>query len=315
MLLNVQNLHCFAPGRIEIVRGLNLSLEEGEVLGIVGESGSGKTMTMRSLMGILPEGVHAEADSILFDGQDLTKLNEVERRKIRGRSLAMVFQDPMTSLNPLRKIGFHLEEVLTRSCDLSKHDAAKEALSLLKRVGITEPESYLKRYPHELSGGMRQRVLIAMALACKPKLLIADEPTTALDVTIQAQILALIKELQAETGMAVALITHDLGVVAGLCRRVVVMYAGMILEDAPVDELFAAPLHPYTRALLNAAPSLDEARGRRLESIPGFPPSFENPPSGCPFAPRCSLAQKACTEKLPPLEGEEHKTRCQMKNL
>jgi oligopeptide/dipeptide ABC transporter ATP-binding protein len=238
-------------------------------------------------------------------------------RSLRGKEIAMIFQDPMTSLNPLKRIGSHIEEVLLRHTPASRAEAAQGALTLLARVGNPAPQERVRQYPHELSGGMRQRVLIAMALACRPKLLIADEPTTALDVTIQAQILALIRSLRDNEGMAVVLITHDLGVVASLCHRVAVMYAGLIMEEGSVDEIFSEPLHPYTCALLRSVPSIAEREQTRLLTIEGQPPSMLAPPPGCPFAPRCAKADSACTAALPPMRSAAavpdtggHRARC-----
>jgi oligopeptide/dipeptide ABC transporter ATP-binding protein len=316
-LLEVKNLRCaFAAGgeTLFAVRGIDLTLKQGEILGIVGESGSGKTLTMRSIIQILPPRARMTADKLSFAGEDLLAQTERSLRGIRGRDISMVFQDPMTSLDPLVRIGSHVEEVLLRHTSMKKADARKEAVSLLRRVGIRDPEERAGQYPHELSGGMRQRVLIAMALACRPKLLIADEPTTALDVTIQAQILQLIRSLQENEGMTVALITHDMGVVAGICHRVAVMYAGLIMEEGPVDDMFSRPLHPYTIALLGSVPVIHQNRDsqKRLHAIPGQPPSIRENLPGCPFAPRCPSAERECIQALPEMKSfaGEHKVRC-----
>ncbi|MDR1326110.1 MAG: ABC transporter ATP-binding protein [Treponema sp.] len=320
LLLSARNLRCvFNPKRrsVEVVRGIDLTLFSGEILGIVGESGSGKTMAMRSIIQILPDNAVRTADALDFNGIDLLSQTENAMRSLCGKEIAMIFQDPMTSLNPLKRIGAHIEEVLLRHTPISRAAAAQEALTLLARAGIPAPKERARQYPHELSGGMRQRVLIAMALACRPKLLIADEPTTALDVTIQAQILALLRSLRDNEGMAVILITHDLGVVASFCHRVAVMYAGLIMEEGSVDEIFSDPLHPYTRALLRSVPSIDEREQTRLLTIEGQPPSMLEPPQGCPFAPRCAQADGACTQALPPMrpattgyDTSEHCARC-----
>jgi oligopeptide/dipeptide ABC transporter ATP-binding protein len=316
-LLEVKNLRCgfVATGEtIFAVRGIDLTLRQGEILGLVGESGSGKTLTMRSIIQILPLRARMTADTLSFAGTDLLALTEKSLRGIRGRDISMIFQDPMTSLDPLARIGKHVEEVLLRHTSLKKAEARDETISLLHRVGIRDSEERLGQYPHELSGGMRQRVLIAMALACRPRLLIADEPTTALDVTIQAQILQLIRSLQENEGMAVALITHDMGVVASICHRVAVMYAGLIMEEGPVDDIFSRPLHPYTIALLRSVPVIDQDRGsqKRLHAIPGQPPSIQESLPGCPFAPRCPSVGSECVRGLPKMEARtaEHKVRC-----
>ncbi|MDR3148314.1 MAG: ABC transporter ATP-binding protein [Treponema sp.] len=316
-LLELQGLRCaftLEGRRVEVLRGVSLTLHRSEILGLVGESGSGKTLTMRSVIRMLPHNALMEAETLRFAGVELGALPEEALRAIRGRDISMIFQDPMSSLNPLKRVDRHIMEVLLHHGYSDRRQIRGEALSLLRRVGIPSAETRMRQYPHELSGGMRQRVLIAMALACKPKLLIADEPTTGLDVTIQAQILALIRTLQQKDGMAVVLITHDLGVVATLCHRVAVMYGGLILETASVDELFAGPLHPYTRALLRSVPAIHQGRERqgRLAVIEGQPPSVLHMPPGCPFAPRCALAGPECEEALPPMEdyGGGHSARC-----
>jgi oligopeptide/dipeptide ABC transporter ATP-binding protein len=315
-LLAVKNLRCgfIIEGRpVGVVRGVDLSVNEGEILGLVGESGSGKTMTMRSIMQMLPLGARMEADVLSLAGKNLLGQGEVFLRNIRGRDISMIFQDPMTSLDPLMRVGDHIEEVLLRHTAMKRAEIRQELVSILGRVGIREPEIRIRQYPHELSGGMRQRVLIAMALACRPRLLIDDEPTTALDVTIQAQILTLIRSLKENEGMAVVLITHDMGVVASLCQRVAVMYAGFILEEGPVDDIFSRPLHPYTGSLLRSIPIIDQNhKKRRLAAIPGQPPSILDPPPGCPFTPRCPMAAPQCSRALPELQtySGDHRARC-----
>ncbi|AEF85379.1 dipeptide transport ATP-binding protein DppD [Treponema primitia ZAS-2] len=316
-LLEIRNLRCsldMEGRRVEVVRGIDLSIKAGEILGIVGESGSGKTMTMRSVIRILPQNALVEADELSFNGLDLRVQTEKSLEDIRGSEISMIFQDPMTSLNPLKRIGDHITEVLLRHRDITMRAAREEAVALLERVGIPSAGERMRQYPHELSGGMRQRVLIAMALACRPRLLIADEPTTALDVTIQAQLLALIRTLQQKDNMAVALITHDLGVIAGVCHRVAVMYAGLLMETGDVETLFEQPLHPYTRALLRSVPVISQDRDSRsrLRAINGQPPSVLRPPPGCPFAPRCSETRPECSQSLPSMKeyAQDHCARC-----
>jgi oligopeptide transport system ATP-binding protein len=315
--LEIRGLRCtftLEQQRAEAVRGVDLTVRQGEILGLVGESGSGKTMTMRSIIQMLPRNAHMEADQLHFAGMDLRQQTEKSLSAIRGKEISMIFQDPMTSLNPLKRVDSHIMEVLLRHSPLNRSQARQEATALLRRVGIPAPEERMRQYPHELSGGMRQRVLIAMALACHPKLLIADEPTTALDVTIQAQILALIRTLQRNDGMAVVLITHDLGVVASLCHRVAVMYSGLIMETAGVEAIFARPLHPYTRALLRSIPAINQDREKqtRLMAIEGQPPSILQPPPGCPFSPRCARALPDCARAVPPMRDYSpgHSVRC-----
>ena len=301
-LLHVGNLRTtFHSHRqlVKAVRGVDLTVYDGDFLAVVGESGSGKSVTMKSVMDLLPPNADIEADELTFAGQDLLAMDADERRAMCGKQLAMIFQDPMTSLDPLQTIGSHLREVLKRHRGLTGKEADEEAVRVLAQVGIPSPEMRLKQYPHEFSGGMRQRVLIAMALCCKPRLLIADEPTTALDVTIQAQILDLLRRLRVEEGMSVVLITHDLGVVASLCNRIAVMYGGLVMEYGTTDQIFYRPRHPYTRALLGAIPN---PRGRdcgRLVAIPGSAPSLVNPPEGCPFADRCDFACDKCRAGIP----------------
>ncbi len=314
-ILEVHNLKTVFKSRdyrVEAVRGVDFSVEKGDILGIVGESGSGKSVTMKSVLGILPENADISADKILFNNKNLIEIDAESYRKLRGKEMTMIFQDPLTALNPLLKIGKQLEEVILRHNKISKREAKKYAIEMLTKVGITAPEERLRQYPHEFSGGMRQRVLIAMALSCNPQLLIADEPTTALDVTIQAQILDLLKELQDEYKTSIVLITHDMGVVATICNKIAIMYGGMIMEKGTVDEIFYRPKHPYTKALLKAIPSLDLKEGERLQSIPGRPPSLINPKKCCPFAERCKIAQKKCFEDIPTYKkhSDSHYSMC-----
>jgi peptide/nickel transport system ATP-binding protein len=290
-----------ASQRVRVLDGVSFAIEPGEILGVVGESGSGKTVTALAVARLLGEQGTIERGRILLDGRDLAALSADEMTDLRGRELAMIFQEPMTSLNPLLKAGFQVAEVLMEHLGLGRAEAMSRAVALLDQVGIADAPRRAAAYPHQLSGGMRQRVMIAMALACKPKLLIADEPTTALDVTIQAQILALLRDLRDRTGAAILLITHDLGVIAETVDRVLVMYAGEIVEEAPVERLFAAPAHPYTRLLLRSIPSV-EAKRRTLEAIAGAPPSPLRFPGGCRFHPRCPLSVDLCAEKSPTRE-------------
>ena len=298
--------------KIEAVRGVSFHVNQGDILGIVGESGSGKSVLMKSVMNILPENAKIEEGKIYFNNIDILNLSKKEMQNIKGKEIAMIFQDPMTALNPLKKVGDHLTEVLMRHKEINKKEAKVLALNILKQVGIPMPEKRINQYPHEFSGGMRQRVLIAMALACNPRLLIADEPTTALDVTIQAQILQLLKNLKESNDMSVILITHDLGVVASLCNRVVVMYGGLIMEEGLVDEIFYEAKHPYTKALLNSIPKLEESEKSRLRPIKGSAPSLLNPPKGCPFADRCEFAFKKCFQEMPKYKdfSETHRAMC-----
>lgn len=288
-----------SEGEVQAVSGMNLSIAPGERLAIVGESGSGKSQTFLGVMGLLAKNGHTSGQAN-FDGQDLLKLSSRQLDKVRGKDITMVFQDPMTALNPSLRISRQLTEQLEVHQGLSPKAAAKEALQMLERVGIPDPARRFRLYPHELSGGMRQRVVIAMALLCKPKLLIADEPTTALDVTIQAQILDLFADLAADFGTALVTITHDMGVVAGIADRVVVMYGGRIVEDAGVDRIFDNPAHPYTAALLNSIPRVDRARSS-IAPIPGQPPNLIRLPKGCAFHPRCGYASDLCRETPPEL--------------
>jgi oligopeptide/dipeptide ABC transporter ATP-binding protein len=316
VILDVQNLRTqFSTddGLVQAVNGISLSLREGETLGIVGESGCGKSVSMLSVMRLLHvPPAKISADRLYFMETDIMALSKEEMRNVRGSQIAMIFQDPMTSLNPVLTIGFQLIEPLQLHLGLADDAAAKRGSELLEMVGIPDSASRLDDYPHQFSGGMRQRAMIAMALACNPAILIADEPTTALDVTIQAQIVELIKRLQDQIGMALIWITHDLGVVAGLADRVVVMYAGYIVESASVDELYGQPRHPYTAALLRSLPRMDGSVGEDLESIKGLPPDLIQLPTGCPFAARCTFVQDKCREENPLLEevSPQHKIAC-----
>jgi peptide/nickel transport system ATP-binding protein len=308
-LLRVENLKTHfhtRDGVIRAVDGVSFEVNAGETLAIVGESGCGKSVTAMSILRLLPmPPARIAAGRIEFDGRNLLDLAEPEMRKVRGNAISMIFQEPMTSLNPVLTVGRQIAEALVLHRGLSQKEATSRATEMLRKVHIPEAERRITQYPHELSGGMRQRVMIAMALACGPRLLIADEPTTALDVTIQAQILELMRELHRETGAAIILITHDLGVVAEMAQRVVVMYAGRKVEEAPIEELFASPRHPYTRGLLGSMPHLGDSvneTGKRLVEIPGMVPSLKDPAPGCLFAPRCSNAAERCTREVPPLE-------------
>lgn len=298
--------------KIEAVRGISFKIDDGEILGIVGESGSGKSVAMKSILGIVPKNAKIENGEIFFEGKDILKLFGKEKQKIKGNDMSMIFQDPMTALNPLITIGKHLEEVILRYNKITKEEARKKAVDILNLVGIPMAEKRLNQYPHEFSGGMRQRVLIAMALSSEPKLLIADEPTTALDVTIQSQILNLLKELKEKKNMSIVLITHDLGVVASLCSRIIVMYAGMVMEEGLAEDIFYKPAHPYTKALLNSIPKVDEDEKKRLEPIKGTAPSLLNSPKGCPFAERCSFATDKCFREIPEYKSisKTQKARC-----
>ncbi|MGB8312883.1 MAG: ABC transporter ATP-binding protein [Aestuariivirga sp.] len=303
-LLDIKNLTVefkTASGAFRAVDHVSMAVDAGEVLAIVGESGSGKSVAMLAVMGLLPWTAKVTADKIDFDGRDLLNITPADRRKITGKDMAMIFQEPMSSLNPCFTVGFQLMEALQTHLDMDKSARRKRAIELLEEVGIPGPESRLSSFPHQLSGGMSQRVMIAMALACKPKLLIADEPTTALDVTIQAQILELLVRLQKETGMALVLITHSMGVVAETAERVSVQYAGQKVEEQPVANLFATPRHPYTAALLSALP--ERSKSRRLPSIPGVVPGQFDRPKGCLFAPRCSIATELCHTTQPVLNS------------
>jgi peptide/nickel transport system ATP-binding protein len=300
-------------GPARVVDGLSFDLQKGEALGVVGESGCGKSITTLSLLGLLPPGARVAAGRADMEGKDLLTLSRRELRKVRGGRIGMIFQDPMTSFNPVLKIGDQLIEPLIYHRGMSRKDAWVRAGELLRLVGLPGAEARLHNYPHELSGGMRQRVMIAMGLACEPPLLIADEPTTALDVTIQAQIVDLVKDLRARLGMSIIWITHDLALVSGLVDRVIVLYAGKIVEEAPVDDLYARPTHPYTRGLLASLPTLEGAESRRLPAIAGTPPDPGRRPAGCPFAPRCPLKIARCETEMPPLvrvASAAHRAAC-----
>ena len=299
-------------GTVHAVNGVSFSLDEGETLGVVGESGCGKSVTMLSVMGLIPRPpgkiVSGEA---LFNNCDLLKISERELRSIRGAQISMIFQDPMTSLNPVLTIGDQIREPLEKHLKMTPEKSKETAIELLKMVGISDGAARLESYPFQFSGGMRQRVMIAMALACNPKVLIADEPTTALDVTIQAQIVELVKHLRETLGMAIIWITHDLGVIAGLAHRVMVMYAGYIVERAPVDDLYANPMHPYTRGLLGSLPRVDIQSDEDLVNIEGMPPDLLQKPVGCPFAPRCKWAFDRCQRENPALVNlNGHEVAC-----
>jgi len=312
-LLEIENLSVEFPsqnGVMHAVDGISLSLEEGEVLGIVGESGSGKSVTMMALMGLVAYPGRVKADKLRFAGHDLLKLSQGERNKLIGKDVAMIFQEPTTSLNPCFTVGFQITETLRLHLGMDKKAATRKAIELLEQVGINSPESRLKAYPHQLSGGMNQRVMIAMAIACNPRLLIADEPTTALDVTIQAQILDLLRSLQKERGMALVLITHNMGVVSEMAQRIAVMYAGQIMEEQSAHALFNTPQHPYTEALLSALPERSDGSAR-LATIPGMVPGLYDRPKGCLFAPRCAYATEHSRNERPLLRAwKDGMVRC-----
>ena len=315
-ILDVQGLETIfktSDGIVHAVNGVSFDLKEGETLGVVGESGCGKSVTMLSVLGLIPSPPgRIVSGQALFGGQDLLKMSTEEIRHIRGAQISMIFQDPMTSLNPVLTLGRQLTEPLMLHLGMTKKQAENRAAELLEMVGIPRAKDRLSDYPHQFSGGMRQRVMIAMALSCSPQLLIADEPTTALDVTIQAQITDLVKRLRDELGMAIIWITHDLGVVAGLAQRVVVMYGGYIIEEAPVNELYANPSHPYTIGLLGSLPRVDETEHNRLFSIEGLPPMLFEKPNSCPFAPRCKWVTERCWQENPALEmvSSDHRVAC-----
>jgi oligopeptide transport system ATP-binding protein len=316
LLLDVQGLETTfktPEGTVHAVNGVSFGLKEGETLGVVGESGCGKSVTMLSVLRLIPAPPgKIVSGKAIFLGHDLLKMSNEEIRHVRGAQIGMVFQDPMTSLNPVLTIGKQLEEPLMLHLGMTKQQARERAAELLGMVGIPNAKERLNDYPHQFSGGMRQRVMIAMALSCSPQILIADEPTTALDVTIQAQITDLVKRLRDELGMAIIWITHDLGIVAGLAQRVIVMYGGYIIEEAPVRELYANPLHPYTIGLLGSLPRVDEQERSRLYSIEGLPPILYQVPQACPFAPRCKFAIERCWKENPTLElvAPEHRVAC-----
>ncbi|TXK71476.1 ABC transporter ATP-binding protein [Paenibacillus sp. N3.4] len=300
-------------GEVKAVRGVSFHVDHGETVAIVGESGCGKSVTALSIMGLIPIPPGRLADGqIRFNGQDITQLSKKELLKMRGSEMGMIFQDPMTALNPTMKIGRQLTEGLVYYHGLSKKEARMKAIELLNKVGISDPQKRVDQYPHEFSGGMRQRVVIAIALACNPKLVIADEPTTALDVTVQAQILDLMKELQEQTRLSIILITHDLGVVAEIAHRAVVMYAGTVVESGTTHDLFTEPKHPYTWGLMKSMPHLDGEQKKRLVPIEGTPPDLFNPPKGCPFAERCDYAMEICAEQTPVVRyfGNGHHAAC-----
>ena len=315
-LLEVQGLETTfktPDGIVHAVNGVSFDLREGETLGVVGESGCGKSVTMLSILGLIPSPPgKIVAGSAHFFGRDLLKMSVDEIREIRGAQISMVFQDPMTSLNPVLTVGRQLTEPLTLHLGMTRQQAEDRAAELLEMVGIPNAKDRLSDFPHQFSGGMRQRVMIAMALSCSPQLLIADEPTTALDVTIQAQLTDLVKRLRNELGMAIIWITHDLGVVAGLAQRVIVMYGGYVIEEAPVHELYADPMHPYTVGLLGSLPRVDESGQKQLTSIEGVPPLLFEKPNHCPFAPRCRWVMEKCWNENPPLEvvASEHRVAC-----
>ena len=315
-LLDIKNLRTtfdIHVGKVQAVRGVDLHVDEGETVGIVGESGCGKSVSMLSVLHLLPDYARISADRMIFDGTDLTRLSPKMFRKISGDQIGMIFQDPMTSLNPLFTIGEQLMEPLRIHKGMSKAQARELVLEKLRLVDLPDPESRMKQYPHELSGGMRQRIMIAMAIMCNPRLIIADEPTTALDVTIQAQILDLLVSLQKKLGTAVIMITHDLGVIAGMCSRVLVMYGGVVVEEGTVREIFYEPRHPYTWGLLRSIPQKSGER-RKLVPIPGSPPDLIAPPPGCPFAARCPYAMNICNESLPEMTvlSGTHRARCRL---
>ena len=308
-----ERLSFFTPaGEVKALNGVSFSMDEGEVLGIVGESGSGKSVTAYSVMGLTAYPGKLVGGTIRFNGHQIDEMTEKDFRKIRGNEVSIIFQDPMTSLNPVYTIGNQIVEVIRLHTEKTKEEARARAKELLELVGINEPEKRLRQHPHELSGGMRQRVMIAIALACEPKLLIADEPTTALDVTIQAQILELMQELRQKLGMSIIMITHDLGVVASMCEKIAVMYAGHIVEYGTADEIFYEPCHEYTKGLIKSIPKLNVASTERLIPIEGQPVDLLNPPAGCPFAPRCEKCMKICLREMPPKTelSDTHYSHC-----
>lgn len=315
-ILQVKDLHTSFltdAGEVKAVNGLSFNLDERKVLGIVGESGSGKSVTAYSIMRILTDTGKIKSGEIIFRGKDIVKMSEKEMREMRGSKISIIFQEPMTSLNPTYTIGNQIMEAILLHSNRSKSEAKEHAIEMLKKVGLNEPEKRIDQYPHELSGGMRQRVMIAMALACEPDILIADEPTTALDVTIQAQILELMQELQKELGMAIIMITHDLGVIANMCDEIIVMYGGRCCERGTADEIFYNPCHEYTKGLLHSIPSI-VGKKERLVPILGSPIDQLNLPKGCPFAPRCDNAMKICLTDMPEeaMMNENHAAACWM---
>ena len=315
LLLDIQNeyLSFFTPaGEVKALNDVSIQMEQGDVLGIVGESGSGKSVTAYSIMGLTAYPGRLVGGTIDFNGHRINDMSEKELRKIRGNEVSIIFQDPMTSLNPVYTIGNQITEVILLHTDKTKTQAYERVIELLDLVGINDPVKRMKQYPHELSGGMRQRVMIAIALACEPKLLIADEPTTALDVTIQAQILELMMDLKKKIGMSIIMITHDLGIVANMCEKIAVMYAGKIVEFGTIDEIFYNPKHEYTKGLLKSIPKLTEKEHKKLVPIEGTPVDMLNPPIGCPFAPRCDSCMKICLTRMPEYTdiSENHYSAC-----
>jgi oligopeptide transport system ATP-binding protein len=314
-LLEVKNLvisFFTQDGEVKAVRDVSFSLAKGEVLGIVGESGSGKSVTSMAILRLLTPTERILNGEILFNGKNIIETRQSELRKIRGNNIAMVFQDPMSSLNPLKPIGKQIDEALKLHTTLSQAEIKQKTIQMLELVKIPEAQKHYHSYPHEFSGGMRQRVMIAMALICNPSLVIADEPTTALDVTIQDQILKLLRSLRQTTDSSIIFISHDLAVIASLCERVIVMYGGMIMEEASITELFDSPSHPYTIGLLNSIPAINQDKSERLEPIPGSPPDMLKPPEGCPFSPRCVHARAICGKKVSPYTqiSATHKSMC-----
>jgi oligopeptide transport system ATP-binding protein len=315
LLLNIENeyLSFFtSAGEVKALNGISIQMHQGDVLGIVGESGSGKSVTAYSIMGLIDPAGKITGGLIEFNGHKITEMTEKEMRKIRGNEVSIIFQDPMTSLNPVYTIGNQIKEVIKLHTNKTPKEAHERAVELLKLVGINEPEKRLKQYPHQLSGGMRQRVMIAIALACEPKLLIADEPTTALDVTIQAQILELMMELKEKIEMSIIMITHDLGIVANMCEKIAVMYAGKIVEFGKTDDIFYNPRHEYTKGLLQSIPKLNDKEHKKLVPIEGTPVDLLNPPKGCPFAPRCNSCMRICLNKMPEytIINDNHYSAC-----
>jgi oligopeptide transport system ATP-binding protein len=303
-ILEVKNLHTSFfthMGEVQAVRGISFDVEKGDILGIVGESGSGKSVTSLSIMGLVDQPGKITEGSIMFYGKDLVNLTHQELSEIRGNDMSMIFQDPMTSLNPVFRVGNQIKEILKTHTEMSKEERNERAIELLKLVNIPEPETRIKQYPHQFSGGMRQRAMIAMAISCNPKLLIADEPTTALDVTIQAQIIDLLKKLKDTQDLSIIIITHDLGVIAEICNKVIVMYGGLVMEQGSVFHIFDHPEHPYTKGLHQSVPKNVTGEKKRLIPIDGTPPDLLEPPTGCPFYPRCAHAMEICRQKRPPL--------------
>ena len=317
-ILEVKDLHTSfltSNGEVQAVRGVSFKVEKGQTIGIVGESGSGKSVTSLSILQLLGSTGRIKSGSIRLNGTELVGKGSKDMRDIRGNKVSMIFQDPMTSLNPLIPVGEQVGEMIwAHDKKMSRQERNQKVLELFRMVRIPEPEKRLKSYPHEFSGGMRQRVMIAMSLACRPELLIADEPTTALDVSIQDQILKLMRQLQQEIGMSIMFITHDLGVVAELCSHVLVMYGGLIMEEASIYDIFENPRHPYTMGLIASIPALNQNKNQRLKPIPGSPPDMIHPPKGCPFAPRCPYACRICMEEMPPYVqlDENHRSMCWM---